>query len=144
MGDITVWQDVWKLPFKLSIVESKVIDSNSRMVFDFVLPIMAKSYNYDVWLFGSEVKNEILNLLNGGERKRKKEEFGSFQIKPEDPDWIYYTPSENSNKEKISRKAVLIRGWGYLTGQGGLSLNPDLAANLQNQLREWICEKLNE
>lgn len=69
---------------------------------------------------------------------------GTFQIPQEDPDWIYYTPKEGSENENQSKRVILIRGWGYLTGQGGLNLDPELAGNLQNQLREWICTRLNE
>lgn len=142
MGTITKWTDVWKPPFELSVAGSKVFDSNGRMVFDFVIPLLAKSYDYNIWIFGPGPKELIIGILNGTETRNNK--MGTFQIPQEDPDWIYYTPKEGSENENQSKRVILIRGWGYLTGQGGLNLDPELAGNLQNQLREWICTRLNE
>jgi hypothetical protein len=37
-----------------------------------------------------------------------------------------------------------MRGWGYLTGTGGLNLNRNVAAKTQDQMAEWIVELMNE
>ena len=41
---------------------------------------------------------------------------------------------------------MLARGWGMLTGNeaGGFGLNPDEAEKIQDQLIDYILEKLNE
>ncbi len=38
---------------------------------------------------------------------------------------------------------ILIRGWGYLTGTGGLNLSDKEALEIQDSLAEYIIEKLN-
>lgn len=40
-------------------------------------------------------------------------------------------------------KVLLIRGWGYLTGIGGLNLPPEKAAVIQDDLADYICTRLN-
>lgn len=37
----------------------------------------------------------------------------------------------------------LVRGWGYLTGCGGLNLPKDLAAKMQDGFIEYILDRLN-
>lgn len=37
----------------------------------------------------------------------------------------------------------LVRGWGYLTGCGGLNLPEELAAKMQDGFIEYILDKLN-
>ena len=37
----------------------------------------------------------------------------------------------------------LVRGWGYLTGYGGLNLPEDLAAKIQNEFIAYILDRLN-
>lgn len=38
----------------------------------------------------------------------------------------------------------LVRGWGYLTGCGGLNLTEDLAAKMQDGFIAYILDRLNE
>ena len=46
--------------------------------------------------------------------------------------------------EKIGQAQVMdIRGWGYLTGCGGLNMDPDEAAEVQDQFTAWVVETLN-
>lgn len=40
-------------------------------------------------------------------------------------------------------KIILLRGWGHLTGVGGLHLPPDVAAKIQDEFGEWIAKTLN-
>lgn len=43
----------------------------------------------------------------------------------------------------INGKAtLLVRGWGYLTGTGGLNLSPDVAAKIQDDFCEWCVRIL--
>lgn len=37
---------------------------------------------------------------------------------------------------------VRVRGWGNLTGLGAMGLNPDLAADIQDEIGEMIAEAL--
>lgn len=37
----------------------------------------------------------------------------------------------------------VVRGWGYLTGTGGLNLPVEEANKIQDEFAEWVIEKLN-
>lgn len=41
-------------------------------------------------------------------------------------------------------KILLIRGWGYLTGIGGLNLSYEEATKIQDNFCEWCIERLNK
>ena len=41
-------------------------------------------------------------------------------------------------------KIMLIRGWGYLIGTGGLNLSADKAAKIQDDFGNWIVETLSK
>lgn len=41
------------------------------------------------------------------------------------------------------RSFLIIRGWGYLTGVGGLNLPPEEAAKIQDGFGEWVALKLS-
>lgn len=41
------------------------------------------------------------------------------------------------------KKAIRIRGWGHLTGCGGLCLPSDEAARIQDEFGKWIADTLN-
>jgi hypothetical protein len=52
----------------------------------------------------------------------------------------------NENKGVITingKNLILIRGWGFLTGVGGLNLPDDEAFAIQNKLGRYLTEKLN-
>jgi hypothetical protein len=40
--------------------------------------------------------------------------------------------------------AILVRGWGLLTGAGAYNLNGKWAAKIQDSLEEYIVEKLSK
>lgn len=52
---------------------------------------------------------------------------------------VYFNHPDNAGPVKI----FLIRGWGRLTGTGGLRLSPEEAAKLQDDFGEYIVNKLN-
>lgn len=65
---------------------------------------------------------------------------------PDPSDWF----NDDDEKEyvwiKIEEnwfKIILLRGWGHLTGVGGLHLPPDVAAKIQDEFGEWIAKTLN-
>jgi len=39
---------------------------------------------------------------------------------------------------------MLIRGWGYLIGTGGLNLSAEKAAKIQDDFGNWIVETLSK
>ena len=92
------WEDVYKLPLKNE--GSYVFASNRVMAF--------------VWLVSvsEEDKNKLISIINGDSKLRCK---GDWTIQ-DDIELCY-------NNVPI----LMIRGWGYLTGVGGLHLPADKA-----------------
>ena len=47
-------------------------------------------------------------------------------------------------KEDKWFKIMLVRGWGYLIGTGGLNLSAEEAAKIQDDFGNWIVETLSK
>lgn len=88
------------------------------------------------WLIkvGNTKKQELLDKING----KITEKFQSSYIK-EGPKIFVIT------KDGRKFPLMLVRGWGMLTGNGvcGFGLEPDEAEKIQDQLIDYILEKLN-
>jgi len=50
---------------------------------------------------------------------------------------------ENGSIYFSGKEVLLIRGWGRLTGGGGLNLPHEVAAKLQDDFGNWIVNVLN-
>ena len=109
------WIDVFTPPF--SITGVMVFDSRDRFVMNTYV--------------SNESTDKILDKLNGIHNKPPKN--GRFSLKDGDQK-IYY------NNHPI----FLIRGWGRLTGSGGLNLPHMEAVKLQDDFATWIVKRLNE
>lgn len=118
---IEKFTDAWKLPFKKDPegLHIYIWDSNNRMCFTY---------------FGKdqETYDRIVDILNG-----KSTNFFKGSGFSEDKIAVTDDP-----KETDVRPCLLVRGWGYLTGSGGLHLPPEKAIELQKQLLEYTCKKL--
>ena len=113
-----VFKEVYKLPFKVVIDGMCAISSNGVKTFT---------------AFDSASQGElkrIIDVLNGGSNYR----YDKKSIKVE-KDIIY-----------IGKNIILVRGWGYLTGQGigGLGMKPNDAAKLQDDFIKWIVDTISE
>ena len=79
-----------------------------------------------------ESQKKIINILNGDDSQSiehpLKYEDGYISIKKEDK-WF---------------KIMLVRGWGYLIGTGGLNLSAEEAAKIQDDFGNWIVETLSK
>ena len=108
--------DVWELPLKtLASCEIKVVDSNGKMAFDY---------------FGKTPVSEILEVLNDESIKNKKLIPEGYVV--DDTDIVCIT----------GHPWLRIRGWGYLTGVGGLHLPLEEALEKQEALKRWILSKI--
>lgn len=56
----------------------------------------------------------------------------------------YNTPAEPLKEEDKWFKIMLVRGWGYLIGTGGLNLSAEEAAKIQDDFGNWIVETLSK
>lgn len=106
------FQEVYNFPFRADNYIDWVSDANDHFVFQFEKEDLS---NTD--------KNKIVNFLNG------KNELKSF----------LFTKHENglisiSLDNKTFEPFILIRGYGYLTGIGGLNLPHEKAVEIQNSL----------
>lgn len=108
------WRDVFKPPFQLGWCGVGVCDDNEQKVLD-----ITENEEYAL---------KILNVLNGGEEHLP---FMPFSAKG-----LFIIDSTRN-------PVIIMRGWGYLTGVGGLNLAPKQAAKIQDELQGWILKRLN-
>lgn len=80
--------------------------------------------------FTTRQRQIIVDILNG--EIERPEKLKTFEIKN-------YT--ELTYEGNV---VALIRGWGYLTGTGGLNLEEEVAAKTQDDFANWIVETLNK
>lgn len=57
-------------------------------------------------------------------------------------DWQYRESDQVVTQN--GREMYSIRGWGYLTGIGGLNLNEDEAKLIQDDLGEYVAERMRK
>ena len=108
---------VYKFPLKPNRdCGIKVMTNDNKMAFD--------------WLTSNEdLKSEVLDVLNGTKEKLSKS----------------YSVTYECGLIKLDNKSLLrVRGWGYLTGIGGLGLNNELAARFMDEFGNYIKEKLSK
>lgn len=87
-----------------------------------VMSLMNAS-NYDN---SDEMMNKLADILNG------KQPPGSSR------EYAYNAPGILLDGKTL----LVVRGWGHLTGIGGLNLNPKEAADIQDQFAHWVISKL--
>lgn len=108
------YKDVYELPLKKwEDYCGRVYDKKDNFVFEFLIN-------------GKNNQNTMLDVINGNQNYNKsafKHEQG-----------IIKTDETN---------AILIRGWGNLTGKGGMNLSGEEASNIQNTFADFIVEQLN-
>jgi len=117
------WNDIYKLPIAESYIDEedgfrskRILDANSNFIFQFL--------NVQ-----DSAQISALNAINGIEK-----------LKGEDTTFSYKDGYILANEHK----AIMIRGWGNLTGTGGHNLSSDEAANVQDTFANYIVGKLNE
>lgn len=79
---------------------------------------------------GYAIRKEICDILNGLKHNS-----------------TYENPSYNKHDgtiESYGKPFLLIRGWGYLTGTGGLNLDKEEAQAIQDDLAEYIVDLLKQ
>lgn len=118
--ELELFRMYFKLPFVLDDWCSYVWDATGHQM------VLKFSPDFDGNGF-DEVKKEIISVINGNPKTTK---LNTFSAKGEDifSDGKYF---------------MCVRGWGYLTGQGSLSLSNERATEIQDSLVNYILEKLN-
>lgn len=112
---LKTWKDAFSLPLKGSD-HLWVYDANGQFVFQFLIE---DEYQ----------RKQIIDRINGSKN------------------WIEGLSNLRLNKGYIEtdkgKMVILIRGWGYLTGIGGLNLSAKEASNIQDTFAQFIISKLN-
>ena len=113
------WEDVWELPLSKYDYVDYVDSSNG---------VLALSHFKDEWTFDDVTIKKIVSIING--------EVNSDFL----PAWkakgceIFYQEDY----------AFCVRGWGYLTGTGGLHLSESIAESIQDEFISYILSRLNK
>ena len=117
------FKDVYKFPLKVDeYCDIITWTAENQRAFDWLV---------DVTL---EQKQQIVDVINGTNSDRRfKNQFYREGIH------IYSKASELKNVPIIT-----IRGWGYLTGIGGLHLALEEAIKIQDAFGDYIVEQLNK
>lgn len=116
------WRDCYKLPLKVDdycpIITWTV---DKQRAFDWCVDV---SY---------EKQQELVDIINGTKQHQFKHKFYREGIE-------IYSDNPVFNEKPILR----IRGWGHLTGIGGLHLSEEEAIRIQDEFGDYIVEQLNK
>ena len=115
------WTECYKLPLHSDDYFTYAWDANSIPALDF--------YNLCDKDGGEEDIKHIIDIING----ECPTDYKAKWTVGDDVTEIYYN----------GELQFLARGWGYLTGCGGLNLPEDLAAKMQDEFIAYILDKLN-
>ena len=116
------FKDVYKLPFKFLHEEytTHVVPNNTNNGTAFQFIVQDKA-----------LRRKLLDVINGNGKL------------PNNGYVFYYDKSDEQVKDQNGKSALMIRGWGYLTGVGSLNLSAEEAVNIQDSLAEYIVNQLN-
>ncbi|ALN97182.1 hypothetical protein [Flavobacterium phage FpV4] len=124
------FKDVYKFPLTNDMFGGKILTTDNNMAFDF----MEKWLDKNSFKVSEEDENTILKILNDTE--------GIFKTKTKF-DYEYKNCVINIIINNVSKPFIMIRGWGHLTGTGGLKLDEKTARKLQDEFAMFIIEKLS-
>jgi hypothetical protein len=116
------FKDVYKFPLKVDEYCSIITwTADKQRAFDWCVNI------------SPEKQQELIDVLNGTKQFQFKYKFyrEGIEIHSENP--IFK-----------GKPVLLIRGWGYLTGTGGLHLSSEEAIKIQDEFGDYIVEQLNK
>lgn len=116
----TKWEDVWELPLSKYEYVDYVDSSNG---------VLTLSHFKDEWTFDEDdaAINKIVSIING--------EMDSDFL----PEW----EADGCDILYQGAYAFCVRGWGYLTGTGGLNLPEGDAEKIQDEFISYILSRLN-
>jgi len=110
-----IFEKAFTPPFKVDDMLGWVWDANHNFAFQFLINLP------------KDKAREFENIINGNAKPKIKNEY----------------KHEEGVISINGKQLILMRGWGYLTGTGGLNLDSETAADIQDDLADYIVEKLN-
>ena len=108
-------QNIFKPPFHTDSYRIYIFDTDNDMCFNILIEDEFLCY-------------DILDAMND---KKIDKKYDNVRI---DNDYLYINDVP----------VLLVRGWGYLTGIGGLHLSNEEAIKVQKELLEYVKNKLEE
>lgn len=127
------WKDAFKLPLQFMSEDftAKVLTNDFSMAFDFMTQFMKGIVNdKPIRMLTNVDRRNVLALING-----EREGFLEGTVK-----FI----KEEGVITLDGAVIILIRGWGHLTGGGGLNLPADEAARIQDEFGNFIANQLSK
>lgn len=119
------FKEAYKFPLKKDEGYGKVFTVDNNMAFDF-----APKWLYDDAItLSDQRRQDVVDVINGTRRPSKN-------------DYKLEYNSENGMIRLDNKSFILIRGWGYLTGSGGLKLPWKTAKKLQDDFAQYIIDQL--
>lgn len=135
MKKIPNFKEVYKLPLKYAeICPFMVLTADDQRAFDFEWQAWP-TYEKEEKIDGKSI-HDIIAKLNGDD-SIILENYYNFSYNNGEI-WAF------STKAKKKKHIMLIRGWGRLTGTGGLHLKVEDAAKIQDDFGQYIVETLNK
>lgn len=135
MKKIPDFKEIYKLPLKyVEDCPFMVLTADGQRAFDFEWPGWP-TYEKNEHIDGKSI-HDIIAKLNGNSNVII-ENYYNFTYKDGEI-WAF------STKAKKKKHIMLIRGWGHLTGTGGLHLKDEDAAKIQDAFGQYIVETLNK
>jgi len=108
-----------------------IFTANGNRAFDFPM----KMLHPNAFALSEESSVNVVRIINGEEGKPKTKLN------------LSYDPSKTMifiEVDNVKREFICIRGWGYLTGTGGLKLSSDVAIRMQDEFANYIIEMLTK
>ena len=131
----TDFMTVYKLPLHFEeFAPFMVLTADKQRAFDFEWQAWP-SYEKGLGIDDKSI-HDIIAKLNG-DKNVIIENYYNFTYKDGEI-WAF------SAKAKKKKKVMLIRGWGHLTGIGGLHLSESAAAKIQDDFGQYIINILND
>ena len=122
------WTECYKLPLHLALYGIYAFDADGGMA------LSCFNYKYDErgnYMVGEPERiKHIVDIING----EKPSDF--------EPEWEL-DENETCQINYKGEFQFLVRGWGHLTGCGGLNLPGELAAEMQDGFINYILDRLN-
>lgn len=122
------WTECYKLPLHLALYGIYAFDADGGMA------LSSFNYKYDErgnYMAGEQERiKHIVDIING----EKSSDF--------EPEWEL-DENETCQINYKGEFQFLVRGWGHLTGCGGLNLPAELAAEMQDGFINYILDRLN-
>jgi len=115
------FKEIYTLPLKNTW--GKVFTKDDNLAFDFPMRFIFP----DCIKLSEESQDELVAIINGEKPNTKKHNF----------------TYDDGNILLDDKLFIIIRGWGHLTGIGGLNLSSEEAVVIQDNFAKYIIGKLN-